>query len=60
MSKFIEIIKSLLPSNETQRARDEAYLAQAVDIYDLERRMEEIDRRSQPTQSALAYPQGLR
>ena len=47
MSKLLELIKALTPSIEPQRARDEAYLAESVDIYDLERRMREIDCRSQ-------------
>jgi Protein of unknown function (DUF3563) len=49
MSKLLEMFKSfvLIPSADRERARDEAYLAQAVDVCDLERRMEEIDRRSQ-------------
>lgn len=40
---------AIFPASATYAAatysnRDEAYLAQAVDIYDLERRMREIDR----------------
>jgi len=47
MSKLLELIKALKPSTEPQRVRDEAYLAESVDIYDLERRMREIDCRGQ-------------
>ena len=47
MSKLLELIKALKPSAEPQRVRDEAYLAESVDIYDLERRMREIDCRGQ-------------
>jgi hypothetical protein len=60
MPKFIEFLKNLIPSIEPPSARDEAYLAEAVDIYDLERRMEEIDRRSRSAQPALTFAQGLR
>jgi hypothetical protein len=42
MSKLIEILKALKPCFATQRDLDEAYLAQSADIYDLERRMEEV------------------
>ena len=45
--EFIDAIKAHLPVIETQAARDEAYLAESVDIYDLERRMREIDQRGQ-------------
>lgn len=46
MSKLIELIQALLPHVETQAERDEAYLNDSVDIYDLERRMREIDGRA--------------
>jgi hypothetical protein len=46
MSKLIELIQALLPRFETQTERDEAYLNEAVDIYDLERRMREVDGRA--------------
>jgi hypothetical protein len=47
MSKLLRLIKALTPSIEPRRVRDEAYLAESVDIYDLERRMREIDYRGQ-------------
>jgi hypothetical protein len=43
MSSFLKLIKSLIFGAPPQRAVDEAYLAESVDIYDLERRMREID-----------------
>jgi hypothetical protein len=46
MFKFSDFLQSLLPSAEAMHERDERYLAEAVDIYDLERRMREIDARS--------------
>ena len=45
MFTLSEFLRSLLPSVESQTERDEAYLADAVDIYDLERRMREVDGR---------------
>jgi len=39
MSKFIELIKALLPNVKSQKALDDAYLAQASDVHDLEMRM---------------------
>ena len=46
MSKLFQLIQALLPRFESQAERDEAYLNQSVDIYDLERRMREIDGRA--------------
>lgn len=45
MSKFIQLLKALIVSDrELERRAEEAYLAQAVDNQDLERRMRQIDR----------------
>ena len=41
MSKLIELIKAYLP-----KLREFAYLSEAADIYDLERRMGEVDKRA--------------
>jgi hypothetical protein len=60
MSKLLELIKALIPTIEQQHARDEAYLAESVDIYDLERRMREIDRRGRNTSQDLTFSLGLR
>ena len=60
MSKFIELIKALLPEVESQAERDEAYLGQAVDIYDLERRMHEIDSRATTLATGLQFGLVLR
>ena len=35
-------------ADERDRARDDAYLAEATDIYDLEYRMKKLDRRASP------------
>ena len=45
MSKLIERIKALVPIIKGQKDLDDAYLARSVDVYDLERRMHEIDLR---------------
>lgn len=54
MSSLLNLLKSLLPAVESQRDRDEAYMAGAVDIYDLERRMREIDERGRRNWSPIA------
>ena len=43
MSTLIERIKALIPSIKSQKDRDEAYLRQSTSLYDLERRMKDID-----------------
>jgi Protein of unknown function (DUF3563) len=55
MNTLLNLLKSLLPAIESQQERDEAYLAAAVDMHDLERRMREIDGRgrSQATYAGL-------
>jgi hypothetical protein len=45
MKTLLNLLKSLLPTIESQQERDEDYLAGAVDICDLERRMHDIDER---------------
>jgi hypothetical protein len=46
LSSFFRFIKALLPSLKSQRALDDAYLAQAADICDLEARMAAIEVRN--------------
>lgn len=48
MSKLLEIVRALMAPDALARSRDEAYLAEAVDNYDLERRMRIIDRADRP------------
>jgi hypothetical protein len=43
MSTLIELIKALIPSIKSQKDLDEAYLCQSANVYDLERRMKDID-----------------
>jgi hypothetical protein len=45
MSKLMGLIKALIPDFRTQKERDLAYLNSSVDIFDVERRLAEIDRR---------------
>ena len=45
MSHFVEFIKTLVPHIPSQQQLDERYLSEAVDIYDVERRIFEIDHR---------------
>lgn len=55
MSTLNEFIQTLIPRFETQAEHDEAYLNEAVDIYDLERRMREIDGRADTLATGLRY-----
>lgn len=55
MKSLLDLIKSLRPSIEGPQDREAAYLAGAVDICDLERRLREIDRRGRGTWSAIAH-----
>lgn len=46
MSNFIQLIKALVPNVKSQKAVDDAYLAQASDIHDLEMRMAAVEVRN--------------
>ncbi len=46
MSNLIGLIKALMPHVPTQEELDQAYLNNSVDIFDVERRMAEIDHRN--------------
>jgi hypothetical protein len=54
MSNLLSLLRSVLPTIESQADRDEAYLAAAVDLRDLERRMREIDDRGRADLSPIA------
>ena len=60
MSKLLGLFQAMLPEIEPQQARDQAYLDQSVDIYDLERRMREIDQRGRTAANDLTFSLGLR
>ena len=49
MFKLMKIIQDLWPCLETPTDPDAVYLGEAVDISDLERRMREVEARSQAT-----------
>ena len=59
MLNFLSLLKALVPSMPMQRERDEAYLAEALDIYDLERRMREIDAKGRHPTGDFALGFGL-
>ena len=42
MSLFAELLKAFEPIFQSQKDLDDQYLAEAVSVYDLERRMHEI------------------
>lgn len=54
MSALFAFLKNLRPIIESQRERDEAYLAAATDLNDLERRMRAIDQRGRRGLPAIA------
>ena len=54
MSNFLSLLRAVLPTIESQADRDEAYLAAAVDLRDLERRMRDIDDRGRVDLSPIA------
>jgi hypothetical protein len=60
VSRLFGLIQATFPEIEPQQARDQAYLAQSVDIYDLERRMREIDQRGRCAANDLTFSLGLR
>lgn len=53
MSKLIEFIKALAP--KSQKELDDAYLAQAADIYELELRIGDLQGRTRPGARGLAF-----
>jgi len=60
MSRLIGLIQALLRLIPSQHERDEAYLANAVDIYDVERRMREIEARDRNASGDITLGFGLR
>ena len=51
----LKALLDFLSRTEPQHDRDEAYLADAVDIYDLERRMRAIDDRGRNPSAGIAF-----
>ena len=60
LSSALAFLRRMLPSMQSQQEHDDRYLAESVDIYDLERRMREIDLRGRSTPPALPLGLGLR
>jgi hypothetical protein len=57
MSSLIQLFQALVPHLPSEDERDEAYLNQAVDLRDLERRMREVEARGRADTVGLV--QGL-
>lgn len=59
MSRLLKSLLLILPSVPSQRDRDEAWVAQAADLHDVERRLQALDNRGRHNWSAVAsglYP----
>jgi hypothetical protein len=54
MSIVIQLIKALTPSIRSQKDLDDVYLSESAGVYDLERRMREIDQRGHRPSRGLA------
>lgn len=59
MSNFLDFLRTLVPFMQSQRERDETYLAEALDIYDLERRMRQLEARGRHASSDVPFGLGL-
>ncbi len=55
MSIFLQLIKALTLHIKSRKDADNAYLSESTDVYDLERRMNELDQRSCSSFGGLAY-----
>ena len=55
MNNLLNLLKSLRPTIESPQERDAAYLAGAVDICDLERRLRVIDGRGRGDWSPISH-----
>lgn len=55
MSRLMEIIKSLLPAFKSRHDIEEAFLSDASDVSDLERRMRLIDSDTRAGSRGLIY-----
>jgi len=59
MYDWLRLIDDMVPSMQLQHESDEAYLAEAEDVCDLERRMRRIDARGRDAESPFALGLGL-
>jgi len=55
MSKLIELIKAFIPGFKTQHEIEEAFLSEATDACDLERRMRLMDRDARDSARGLVF-----
>jgi Arc/MetJ family transcription regulator len=55
MISLLQLLKSLFPRAEPRPDVDDAFLADAVDIYDLERRQRALDDRSRNPFGGIAF-----
>jgi hypothetical protein len=60
MSTFLRFLAALAPRFQSQHDRNEAYLAESGDIYELERRMRELDARDLSVHAGSALQVGMR
>ena len=58
MDEWLRLIDDMVPSIQLQHERDEAYLAEAEDVCDLERRMRRIDARGRDADTPFALGPG--
>lgn len=54
MSRLFQALQALLAPADTQRARDEAFLAGSSDLHDLECRMRTLDERGRNPRGGIA------
>jgi len=59
MSNFVDFLRTLVPFMRSQRERDESYLAEAMDLYDLERRIRQVESRGRDARSDVPLGLGL-
>ena len=60
MSILLQLIKTFTANIKSQKDFDDAYLADSIDVHDLERRMREIEQRGRSDFHALACRNSLR
>jgi len=59
MSDFLKLLKTLMPAMPSQRECDEAYLAEAQNLADLEQRIRDIEARGRHAISDVPFGLGL-
>ena len=59
MTNFLGFLRTLVPFMRSQRERDETYLAEAMDLYELERRIRQVEARGREARSDVPLGLGL-